>query len=140
MTTPPKWFTPVAVFALLWNLLGCVAYLSDVMLTPEDVAKMTAAQQAMYAARPAWAVGATALAVWGGAAGCLGLILKKRWANPLLAISLAGCIVQDIALFVLSPAAGQAGATVMILQGLVLVIAIALVMFGRNAVKQGWVA
>ena len=64
MRAAPKWFTPVAVIALLWNVLGCIAYLSDVTLSPEDVAKMSAAQQALYAARPAWAVGATALAAW----------------------------------------------------------------------------
>ena len=52
MEQPPKWFLPVGIAALLWNLLGCAAYLSDVMLTPEDVAKMTADQQALYAARP----------------------------------------------------------------------------------------
>lgn len=65
MTAAPKWFKPVVIVALLWNLLGCMAYLSDVMLKPEDIAKMTAAQQAMYNARPAWAVGATALAEGG---------------------------------------------------------------------------
>ena len=59
----PKWFLPVAIAALLWNLLGCAAYLSNVMLTPEAVARMSAAQQAMYAARPAWSVAATAIAV-----------------------------------------------------------------------------
>jgi hypothetical protein len=60
MEQAPKWFGPVASAALLWNLLGCAAYLSDVMLTPEDVATMSAAQQALYAARPAWSVAATA--------------------------------------------------------------------------------
>ena len=109
MEQPPKWFLPVAIAALLWNLLGCAAYLSDVMLTPEDIAKMTADQQALYAARPSWSVAATAIAVWGGAAGCLGLIMRKRWALPLLIASLAGVIVQDVSLFGLSGAAAQAG-------------------------------
>mgnify|MGYP007034171025 CR=1 FL=1 len=54
MEQAPKWFLPVAITALLWNLIGCAAYLSDVMLTPDALAKMTAAQQAMHDARPAW--------------------------------------------------------------------------------------
>jgi len=62
MTSPPKWYLPVTIFALLWNLLGCIAYLSDVMLTPEDVARMSVAQQSLYASRSAWAVAATAIA------------------------------------------------------------------------------
>ena len=52
-STPPGWFRPVAVVALLWNLLGCVAYLADVTMKPEDIAKLTEAQQALMASRPA---------------------------------------------------------------------------------------
>ena len=140
METAPKWYMPVAIVALIWNLLGCVAYLSDVTLTPEDVAKMSAAQQALYASRPAWAVGATAIAVWGGALGSIGLILRKRWSSILLLISLAGVIVQDVALFGLTEAASQAGPVVFFLQGLVLVIAVSLVILCRNALKRGWIA
>lgn len=133
----PKWYMPVAVVALLWNLLGCFAYLSDVMLTAEDVARLTDAQQAMYASRPAWSVAATAIAVWMGAAGSVGLIMRKRWALPLLVASLAAVIVQDVWLFGLSDAAAQAGAVAFVLQGLVLLVAIALVALGRTAVAQG---
>jgi hypothetical protein len=140
MEQAPKWFVPVAVAALLWNLLGCFAYLSDAMLTPDDVAKMTAAQQALYAARPAWSVGATAVAVWGGAAGCLGLIMRKRWAAPLLSVSLAGVILQDISLLMLSGGVAETGASVLALQGLVLLIAIGLVLLARKAVTRGWIA
>lgn len=140
MEAAPRWFKPVAIVALLWNLLGCFAYLSDVMVTPEDVAKMSAAQQALYASRPAWALGATALAVWGGALGCVGLIVRKRWSRPLLLVSLAGVIVQDTALFGLTAAVSQAGPAVLVLQGLVVVIAVALVFLGRRADVEGWLS
>ena len=136
MSTTPQWFLPVTVLALMWNLLGCFAYLSDVTMTPEEVAQMSAADQALYAARPAWAVAATAIAVWGGAAGSLGLILRKRWALPLLVASLAGVIAQDVGLFFLSDA--QARLPVMVLQGFVLVVAVALVWLARKAAAQGW--
>ena len=140
MNPAPKWYLPVAILALLWNLLGCAAYLGDVMLTPDDIATMSPAQQALYAARPAWAVSATAIAVWGGAAGCLGLVLRKRWALPLLVLSLAGVIGQDVALFVVSSAAAQAGTVAYVLQGLVLAIAIGLVLLARKAIARGWIA
>lgn len=140
MEQAPKWFVPVAVAALLWNLLGCFAYLRDAMLTPDDLARMTAAQQALYAARPAWSVGATAVAVWGGAAGCLGLIMRKRWATPLLTASLAGVILQDISLFLLSGAVTETGASVLALQGLVLLVAVGLVLLARRAAARGWLA
>jgi len=140
MAHAPKWFGRVAIAALIWNLIGCAAYLSDVMLTPDDVATMSEAQQQLYASRPMWAVSATAIAVWGGALGCLGLILRKRWAAPLLVVSLAGVIVQDIGLFALGGAAGLVDASVVILQGLVLAIAAALVWLARTASTRGWLA
>jgi hypothetical protein len=140
MNGSPRWFRPVAVVALLWNLLGCVAYLVDVTISPERLSKMTAAQQAWYAARPAWAVAATATAVWFGAAGSLGLVLRKTWATWLLVLSLVGVIVQDLWLFVISGAATQAGAVTFITQGLVLVVAVALIALARRGTAQAWLA
>lgn len=137
MTSAPKWFTPVAVAALLWNLLGCMAYLMDVMMSPEDIAKLTAAQQALHASRPAWSIGATALAVWGGALGSIGLLVRRRWATLLLALSLVGVIGQDVSLFGMSGAA-EVDSTAIILQGLVFVVAVALLLLGRRAAREGW--
>jgi hypothetical protein len=125
---------------LAWNLLGCAVYLADVTISPERLSKMTAAQQALYAARPSWAVAATATAVWFGAAGCLGLILRRKWATWLLMMSLAGVAAQDYWLFVLSGAAGQAGAVAFVMQGLVLVISVGLVALARRAAAQGWLS
>lgn len=139
MVAAPKWYLPVAITALLWNILGCVAYLMDVMLSAEDIAAMTAAQQAMYASRPTWAVAATAVAVWGGAAGCVGLIVRKLWATPVLMTSLVAIIVQDVAIFVLTDAGSLAGPTAYGLQGLVLAVGIALVFLGRKATSMGWI-
>jgi hypothetical protein len=138
MEKPAKWYLPVCIFAFLWNLIGCAAFLSDVMLTPEDIAAMDATQQALYNSRPAWAVAATALAVFAGAIGSLGLILRKRWTALLLELSLAGVIVQDIGLFVLSGV--DAGTAVMAMQGVVLLIAIGLVVLSRKAIARRWIA
>lgn len=139
MSSPPKWYMPVTIAALLWNLLGCLAYLSDVVLTPDDIAKMSADLQELYASRTAWAVAATAIAVWGGAAGSLGLILRKTWALPLLIASLAGILVQDFGLFVLTNAASVAGPAAFVTQGIVFVVGIGLVMLARSAKAQGWI-
>jgi hypothetical protein len=137
MSTVPRWYLPVTIAALLWNLLGCFAYLSDVMVTPEAVARMSADQQALYAARSWWAVSATAIAVWGGAAGCVGLILRKSWALPLLVASLAGVIVQDLGLLLLTDARAHFGGAALMLQGLVLLVAIGLVVLARGGSARG---
>lgn len=138
MEHPPKWFKPVAIVALLWNLMGCAAYLADAMMSPEAVAQLTAAQQEMYAARPAWSVAMTAIAVWIGVLGSVGLIMRKSWAKPALLVSLLGVIGQDVWLFGLSDSGAAAGAAAYVLQGLVLVIAVALLLLANKAAARGW--
>jgi hypothetical protein len=138
MSVPPKWFTPVAILALLWNLLGASAYLMDVTISPEAVAKMGDAEQAMYASRPVWFVAAYASAVWFGVGGSLALLLRKRWAQPLFVLSLLGLIAQDIALF--SRPEVRADTTVVLLQALVFVMALSLLMLARKAERETWIA
>lgn len=134
----PTWFKVVAVLALLWNLLGCLAFFSDLRLTPEDLAKLPEAQQALYAARPAWAVAATAAAVFGGVLGSVGLLLRSRWALAVFALSLLGILIQDLGLFVLADGARLAGPVVVATQGAVLAIGIGLVLLARKGIARGW--
>ena len=64
VSATPRWFRPVAIVALIWNLLGCFAYLSDVTMKPEDIAKLTQAEQALVASRccrRSWAASSTPL-------------------------------------------------------------------------------
>jgi hypothetical protein len=139
MDPSPRWFRVVGVLALLWNLLGCLAFVSDLRFTPEQVAALPDAQRALYDARPMWALIATGVAVIGGALGSIGLILGKRWAMVVLVLSLIGIVVQDFGLFVLAGGMSAAGAAGIVLQGLVLVIGIALVMLARRGIATGWV-
>ena len=138
MNKAPKWFTVIAVIALLWNLLGCLAFWSDLQLFHKDVAGLSPAQQALFNARPSWAVAATALAVFGGVIGCIGLLMGKKWALAFFLLSLVGILVQDFSLFVLVNGAALAGATAVVLQSLVLVIAIWLIVLSRKGISRGW--
>ncbi len=134
----PKWFVAIAVVALLWNLLGCFAFVADLRLSPEDIARMPEAQQALYNARPGWAVASTALAVFGGVLGCIGLLMRKRWALPVFIASLAGILLQDFGLFILARGATLAGTTAVVLQGVVLLVGIGLILLSRTGIARGW--
>jgi hypothetical protein len=138
MSALPKWYKPVAVVALVWNLIGASAYLMDVMMTPEAVARLSDAQRAMYESRPAWFVVAYACAVWFGVGGSLGLVMRRRWATPLLVVSLVGLVAQDTAL--LSRPEVRSDVTVIGLQGMVMVIAVLLLLLARRAERNGWSA
>lgn len=140
MTKVPLWFTVLVSVALLWNVAGLLAVLSDLRLSPTDIAALPPQQQALYAARPFWSVLASLLAVIGGTLGCLALLIRKKWAVALLWASLAGVILQDIGIFVVAGGARVAGPVPFVLQGLVLAIAVGLVLLARSAARKSWLS
>jgi hypothetical protein len=94
MTNVPRWYWVACVLALLWALAGCFAYWSQVTMTAAELAKLPQAQQDVWKAMPKWVIGAYAVAVWSALAGVVGLWLRRRWARPLLLLSILGVIVQ----------------------------------------------
>lgn len=138
MVRAPLWFKIVSVIALLWNLAGLFAFASDATMGPEDVAKLSEAQQALYAARPAWAVVASGIATIGGTIGSLGLVLGKRWALVALVASLLGVIGQDAGFLGQPGGLGAMGAVAVVLQAVVLLVAVALVVLARKGIGKVW--
>ena len=130
--------------AAMLMIVGQAKPVSKQVLSAQQVSGLVreiaspAAQQALYNARPVWAVAAYAFAVWGGLLGSIALLLKKRWATPVFAVSLAGVIVQDTALFLFTNATTKVGAPVYLLQALVIIVCVLLVWLSRKAAAAGW--
>lgn len=137
-TKVPTWFMVVAGLALLWNLMGVAVYLGQVMISPEALAALPTDQQAVYAAFPAWATGAFALAVFAGTLGCVGLLLKMRWAMPLLIVSFVCALAQNVYWLFMSNAPQVYGTEVYFMPALVTVIGAALIWFARFAAHKNW--
>ncbi len=137
---PPTAFWIVASVALLWNLLGAMAYIGTVTMTPETLAALPADQQAIVTSTPAWATAAFATAVWGGALGCLLLLLRKKWATIVLIISFIGIVVQMIHAFGIANSIEVYGPGGMIMPIMVLIIGAWLIWYSKGAEKKGWIS
>ena len=135
---PPTSFWVFGGAALVWNLIGLVAYISTVMMPPEALAKMTEDAQQFYQSTPAWATGAFALAVNAGVLGSLFLLLRKRWAVPLFVISLLSVIAQNVDAFVLRDAFGILGINSVILPTAIFVVGVLLLLYSRSCKDKGW--
>lgn len=141
MTTqnkPGAAFWIIAVIALIWNIMGVMAYLGQAYMTDEEKALMPEAEQALYTDIPAWVTAAFALAVFGGLLGALALLLRKKWATPIFLISLLGIIVQMIYNFFISGAMDVYGPGGMIMPVMVLIIGFFLVWYSKKATANGW--
>lgn len=134
----PTWFNIVAIVLLIWNLLGVMAYIVQVTMTPEALALLPDAQRELYENTPAWATAAFAIAVNGGALGCLLLVLKRNLAGLILQASLAGVLVQMYHSFFMTKSFEVFGPGGMVMPVMVLVIAIYLVTLAAKAKAQKW--
>jgi len=135
---PPPWYWLVALAMLAWNGKGVMAYIAQTTMTPEALATLPAAERALYAGIPAWVTAAFAFAVFGGAGGCLLLLLRSRWAPPVLVLSLIGVIAQMSYVVVISKGYEVYGPGGMVMPAVVLAGALFLVWFSRFARRRGW--
>jgi hypothetical protein len=128
----------VAVVALLWNILGVLAFFGELTMSEESLAQMDPPLAELYRNWPKWPLAGTALGVFAGVGGSVGLLLKRRWATPVFAASLVGLVVQNIHPFLLSDYLSVAGPSAAVLPAVVFVIAIALLVLSRWATSREW--
>jgi hypothetical protein len=134
----PTWFTVVASILLVWNLFGVMAYIAQVMMTPETLAALPDEQRQLIESTPAWATAAFAVAVNFGALGCLLLLLKRNLAGLFLQLSLAGVLVQMFHAFFMSKSFEVFGPGGMVMPVMILIIAIYLVTLAAKAKAHRW--
>jgi peptidoglycan/LPS O-acetylase OafA/YrhL len=120
--------------------MGVMAYLGQAYMSDDVLNALPEAEQALYRDTPAWATAAFALAVWGGALGCLFLLFRKRWAKPVLFVSLIGIIVQMVYNVFISKASEVYGPGGAIMPIIVIVIGIFLVWFSKKSHREGWIS
>ena len=134
----PKWFMIVAAVLLVWNLLGVMAYVMQVMMSPETLAALPQEQRELYENTPVWATAAFAVAVNFGALGCVLLLLRRNLAGLFLQLSLAGVLVQMFHSFFMSKSFEVFGPGGLVMPVMVIVIAIYLVVLAAKARTNRW--
>ncbi len=137
-TKLPVWFWGIAIVAVLWNLMGVFSYISMVTISPEAIATMPEAEQALYNNTPLWATGAFAIAVFSGVAGAVLLLLRKSIAFAAFALSLAGILIQMSYWLLMTKSIdvyGPGGVTMPIM---VIIIGVFLVWVSSMAKAKGW--
>jgi small basic protein len=138
---PTTLYWIIAVVALLWNGMGANAYIQQAYKT--DAFKAMYSDEKvleMVSNTPAWAMGAFALAVFGGVLGSILLLLRKKAAKPVFMISLLGIIVQMVYNLFISKALEVYGPGAVIMPIMVLVFGAFLVWYTQKAEAKGWLS
>jgi hypothetical protein len=137
-TDMPKLYWVAAVVALLWALAGCFAYVTQVGMSAEELARLPQAQQDIWNATPAWITGAYAVAVWSGFAGAIALLLRRRWARPLYLVSLVAVAVQFGWTFAATNILATMGPSAAGFPAFIFAAGVLQWWFARVAAKAGW--
>jgi len=134
----PWWFWVVAILALLWNLMGVMAYLAGAFGGEAAIIEAYGEDGGrIMLDRPAWATGAFAIAVFGGTIGSIALLLRRSWAKWLFVLSLIGVILQNIWGFLLSDASQYMLDSDKIMVPMVIIVALFLLFFAQMMVRKG---
>ena len=127
-------FWVIGALGLVFNLFGCLNFVSQ--MNAEMVASMPDVYRAIVDSRPAWATGAFAIAVFGGALGCLLLLLRKSVAVYLFIVSLVAAVATQI------PILGMANVPVEVWFGWSsqLAVGVFLIWYSNWTKDKGWIS
>ena len=140
MTTakkPTAWFWILSVLLLIWNAMGATAYLAQKLMTPQQMSMMPEDQRVLLEMTPPWVTAAFALAVWGGLAASILMLLRKAFAYLMFIGSLFGILVQMFYNFVIAGANEIYGPEGLVMPITVLLIATYSIYFTAKSKAQG---
>jgi len=130
-------FWAIGAVTLIWNVMGVMNFFMQ--MNADALASFPESHRAIVEGRPAWATGAFAIAVFGGALGCLLLLLRKSAAYSLFIASLLGVIVQLIHTLGIATIDFSPFDKVMIIL-MPLVVAAFLIWYSKRAESKGWIS
>ncbi|MDH3646793.1 MAG: hypothetical protein OER80_08475 [Gammaproteobacteria bacterium] len=132
-------FWAISIVALIWNVMGGINFVMQ--MNADAVAAMPETHRAIIDSRPGWATGGFAIAVFGGALGCILLLLRKSAAFYLFIASLLGVIVAMIHTLGVATSSNNFSPFEIVLMILMpLVVAVFLIWYAKQAERKGWIS
>ena len=128
-------FWLISALMLVWNIMGGINFF--IQMNPEMVSSYRDTEQAIITGRPAWATAGFAVAVFGGAIGCILLLLRKSVCFYFFIASLLGVAVTMIHTPGVGIDFGIGEITGIILMPLVA--AAFLIWYSRYTKSKGWI-
>ena len=131
-------FWTIGAAGLIWNVMGVINYFMQ--MDADTLATYPESHRAIVEGRPAWATGAFAIAVFGGAVGCLLLLLRKSTSYYLFIASLLGVIVTMIhTLRIGNSTVNFTTFEISMMILMPLVVAAFLIWYSKHAENKGWI-
>ena len=128
----------VGVLAVLWNAFGCYDYLMTQTQNEAYMSAFTPEQLEFFYGFPAWVVAVWATAVWGALLGSVLLLLKKRLAVTVFAVSIVCMFISMFHNYVLSNGFEiMGGAAPIAMTAVIVVVSLGLWYYAKKQAEAG---
>ena len=131
----PAWYWAVAIAAMLFETAGAYLFADSLTL---DRATLPLDQRALYDATPQWMTIAWAVAIGAGLIGALGLLLRRRFAEPFLLISVFAVVVQFAGVFVVKQLRELTPEDHLLVPVVIMMLAYAFWQMAKLSRRKGW--
>lgn len=133
---PSANFLLICSLALVWNLMGVVAYLGQTFMGQKTLLSLSKSEQYYFSNMPAWVTAVFATAVFSGVIGSIAMLFKKKIATLLYSISLVSLLAQQVYNFLIQDFITISGVG-LILPLSTIIIGIVLLWYSYKMSKQG---
>ncbi|MGB1393373.1 MAG: hypothetical protein ACPG6G_03925 [Flavobacteriaceae bacterium] len=133
---PSANFLLICSLALVWNLMGVVAYLGQTFMGQKTLLSLSKSEQYYFSNMPAWVTAVFATAVFSGVIGSIAMLFKKKIATLLYSISLVSLLAQQVYNFLIQDFITISGVG-LILPLSTIIIGIFLLWYSYKTSKQG---
>jgi len=132
------WFWVIAAVALLWNLMGCVIFLSEVFAQEAMMTSMTEEQKEWARSTPSWIYFVFAISVSTGLAGSICLLMRKALSVQVFTVSVVAVLTQMVYSMLIAGGLQVMGPSGAVMPAVVISLSIAWLMFSRFSKGKGW--
>ena len=138
-TRTPWHLWVVGVVALLFNSIGAFDFAMNQIQGPSYLAAagMTPAQVDHYQQMPAWMILVWAVGVWGALLASLLLLLRRRLAFPIFAVSLAAFLISLVYHYILTDGGAVMGSQMTITNGVITALLLFFIWYSRAMTNRG---
>lgn len=137
-TSTPWHLWVVGIVGFLWSAMGAMDYVMTQTRNEQYMSAFTPEQLEFFYGLPVWTVASWAIAVWGGVAGAIFLLLKKSLAVPVFLASFLAMVITAIHNFVLSNGLEVIGDTFsLVFSAIIFLAALLLWLYARAMQRRG---
>ena len=137
-TVIPTWFWVIAAVSLMWNILGCVIFSSEVFAQEAIIESMTDEQKEWVRSTPRWIYVVFAISVSTGVVGSFCLLLRNKLSVPMFTISFAAVLIQMVYTMLIAGGLRVMGLTGVVMPTVVITLAGVWLSFSFLSKSKGW--